>query len=83
MQEQGRGPHRGRQKVLEEEEEKEVGMQVGLVELQVRASLGVWEEEWGTRRRRGGEQGGRAGGGARKQEAGERQGEDHVSVSAQ
>lgn len=56
VQRQGRGPHSGEQKVqegrqgLEEEEEEEEGrgMQVGLVELQEIASLGVWEEVWGT-----------------------------------
>lgn len=55
VQRQGRGPHSGEQKVqegrqgLEEEEEEEGrGMQVGLVELQEIASLGVWEEVWGT-----------------------------------
>lgn len=54
VQRQGRGPHSGEQKVqegrqgLEEEEEEGRGMQVGLVELQEIASLGVWEEVWGT-----------------------------------
>lgn len=73
MQKQGSGPHTGKEKVQEgrqglevEEEEESRGMQVGLVELQLRASLGVWEEEWGTLRCRGGEEGTQAGSGVRK-----------------
>lgn len=60
MQEQGRGPHTGMQKVrevmqgLEVEEEESGEMQVGSVELPACVSVGVWEEEWGTRRCLGG-----------------------------
>lgn len=70
MQEQGSGPQTGKQKVQEgmkgPEEEEGGEMQVGLVELQVCASLGVWEEEWGTRWGRGDEEGEQAGSGVRR-----------------
>ncbi len=89
MRKQGSGPHAGKQKVqegrqgLEEEEEEGGEMQVGLVELQVCASLGVWGEEWGTRWGRGGEEGEQAGSGVRRQEVGETQGHGHLSLPAQ
>lgn len=89
VEKQESGPHTGKQRVqvgiqgLEGEEEESGETQAGLVELQVSASPGVWEEEWGTLWCRGGEEGGRAGDGARSEEVGERQGHGHLSLPAQ
>lgn len=92
VQEQGSGPRSGKQEVqegnqgLDEEEKEEEGsweMQVGLVERQESVSPGVWEEEWGTLWCLGGEEGGQAGNGIRRQEVGEMQGHDHLSLPAQ
>lgn len=72
VQKQGGGHQTGKQKVQEgrqgleedeEEEEKGREKQVGLVDFRVRASLGVWEEEWGTLCCRGDEEEGQAGSG--------------------
>lgn len=66
----------GRQGVEEETEEKGREMQVELVDLRVRASLGAWEEEWGTLCCLGGEEEGQAGSGG--QEVGGNQGYSHL-----
>lgn len=74
----------GRQGLEEEEKEEQEGrgMQVGLVEPQEFASLGVWEEVWETLQYRGGEEGGQAGSGVQGKYGG-RQGHSHLSLPVQ
>lgn len=89
MQQQGSGPHTGKQGLKEgrrglgEEQEGCREMQVGLAELQECASPGESEEAWEILWCLGGEVGRRARGGVRGQGVGERPGLGRLSLPAQ
>lgn len=75
------GPYTGRRGLKEGKEDGE--MQVEQEAMLACASLGVWEEELGTRWCGGGEEGGQARRGVQKEEVGESQGHGHLALSAQ